>query len=362
MRQLLVQIAAQPFQLVVVAQIFGGDDLVELRREGVILRPARLVGAAIVRTGGFARRFVLAEFGIVEGVGGRRLGAFHLAVADLVAGRFGLLGAHLLRGFALRLALGAGLIVLAFLLIVLVLVFVGLGVAIIAKLECVEHVVDHVTELGLVVGEVFELIEPRPKLVFEHRPPQVDQFLGRRGRRETRQPLAHQHSQRIRQRRIRAVGDLVELAAMEMIVEHRREVLGDARHPPRAERFDARLLDRFEHAAGLRITRHQLAMHFRVVTGELQRDRVGVTAHNRGVALAHLARRLGEPRLAGREAGALGCESNLQLRRLGDGAQARGHGALERLGRRFLRSGAEFAVGRGAHSAFMNQCRVTSSG
>jgi hypothetical protein len=75
------------------------------------------------------------------------------------------------------------------------------------------------------------------------------------------QPLAHQHRQRIRQRRIGAVGDLVVLAAMEMIVEHRGEVFRHARHPARADRLDAGLLDRLEHAARLRISRHQLAVH-----------------------------------------------------------------------------------------------------
>ena len=50
MRELLVEIGAQPLQLVMVAEIFGGDDFVELRREGVIFRPARLVLAVRVRT------------------------------------------------------------------------------------------------------------------------------------------------------------------------------------------------------------------------------------------------------------------------------------------------------------------------
>src|ERR671923_8666 len=41
MRELLVEVGAQPLQLVVVAQIFGGDDLVEFRGKGVIFRAAR---------------------------------------------------------------------------------------------------------------------------------------------------------------------------------------------------------------------------------------------------------------------------------------------------------------------------------
>ena len=59
--------------------------------------------------------------------------------------------------------------------------------------------------------------------------------------------------------------------------------------------------------------------------------------------------------------GTFGRERDVELRRLGDRAQTGGHRALERLGRRFLGSGTEFGVGC-AHSAFVNQCRVTPPG
>ena len=203
-----------------------------------------------------------------------------------------------------------------------------------------------VAEFRLILGEAIEPVEPRADLVFQHRTPQVDHLARGRGRREAGQALAHQHRQRVRQRRVGAVGDLVELAAMEMIVEHRGEIFRNPRHPPRAERLDPRLLDRFEHAARLRISRHQLAVHFRIVAGELQRDRIGVAAHDGGIAPGHLARRLRQPRLARRQAGALGGERHFKLRRFRDRAQAGRHRALERLGRRFLRSGAEFGVRR----------------
>ena len=234
-----------------------------------------------------------------------------------------LVGAHFLRGVALGRALGAGLVVLALLLVVLVLVLVGVGVALVAEFERLQQIVHDVAELA-----------PGPRRSgssWSSRGPILSSSTGRHrstsffaavGRRQAGQPLAHQHRQRVRQRRVGAVGDLVELAAMEMIVEHRGEVLGHAGHAPRAERLDARLLDRLEHAARLRIARHQLAMQFGIVTGELQRDRIGVAAHDRGVALAHFARRLGQPRLAGRQPGPLGGERDFQLRRLRDRAQA----------------------------------------
>ncbi len=354
MRELLVEVAAQPLQLVMVAEVFGGDHLVELRREGMIFRPARLVLAVRIGPRRLARRFVVAELAVVERVAGGGLRAFHRAFGHVVRARLGLVGAHLLRGVGIGRALRAGLIAVA-VRIVLVVVFVGFRVALVAEIERGEQVVDHVAEFGLVLGDAGQLIEPRADLVFEKRPPEVDHLLCRRRRRHAGQPLAHQHGERVRQRRIGAVGDLVILAAMEMIVEHRGEILRNARHPPRADRLDPRLLDRLEHAARLRIARHQLAMHLGIVTGELERDRVRVSAHDRRIAPRHLARRLRQPRLARREPRPFGGERDFELGRARDGAQAGGDRALERLGRRFLGAGAEFAVGRGAHSDLVNQ-------
>ena len=133
---------------------------------------------------------------------------------------------------------------------------------------------------------------------------------------------------------------------MEMIVEHRGEVFGNARHPPRADRLDPRLFDGLEHAARLGIARHQLAMHFRVVAGELECDGVGMAAHDGCIAPRHLARRLRQPRLAGCETRPLRGECHFQFRRFCDRAQAGRDRALERLGRGLLRAGPEFDVRR----------------
>ena len=216
---------------------------------------------------------------------------------------------------------------------------------------------DRVSKFRLIVSEPIEPVEPRADFVFQHRPPQVDHLAGRRRWRKPGQALAHQHRQRIGQRCVGAIGDFIELAAMEMVVEHRGEIFGDARHPPRAERFNPGLLDSFEYAAGLRISRHQLAVHFGIVAGEFQRDRVGVTAHDRGIAPGHFARRLRQPRLAWRQPRPLGRERHLKLRLSRDRAQAGGHRALERLGRRLLGAGAEFGVGRhpSPYNALVNQ-------
>ena len=102
MRQLLVEIAAQPFQFVVIAQILGGDDLVEFRRERVIFRPARFVGAARIGPRGLAGRFVVAELAVVERVAGGGLRALHRTLRHLVGGGLGLIGTHFLGGIAVR--------------------------------------------------------------------------------------------------------------------------------------------------------------------------------------------------------------------------------------------------------------------
>ena len=195
---------------------------------------------------------------------------------------------------------------------------------------------DGVAEARLVLDQLFQLVEIAAGAVLDQRAPQVDQALGGRRRRHAGEPLAHQHGERLLDRRVGAVGDLVELAAMEAVVDHGGEIFRDARHAARADRLDARLLDRLEHRARLLAARHQLAMHRRIVAGELERDRIGMAAHDRGLGPGELARRLRQPRLAADHAGPLGRERHLELGLARDRAQAAGDRALERLGRGFL--------------------------
>lgn len=97
MRELLVEIAAQALQFVVLAEIFRRHDLVEFRRKGMIFRPARLVAAAAGRAMGLARRFVLAHLVVVKRIAGGRLRALHGVFRHLLGGGLRLVGAHLLR-------------------------------------------------------------------------------------------------------------------------------------------------------------------------------------------------------------------------------------------------------------------------
>ena len=198
---------------------------------------------------------------------------------------------------------------------------------------------DDVAEARLVLDQLLEPVEILAGAVLDQRTPELDQALRRRRRRHAGEPLAHQHGERLLDRRVGAVGDLVELAAMEAVVDHGGEVLGDAGHAARADRLDAGLLDRLEHRARGLAARHELPMHARIVTGELERDRVGVPAHDRGLAGGELARRLRQPDLAADHAGALGREGDFEVGLARDRAQAAGHRALERLGRAFLGGG-----------------------
>ena len=122
-------------------------------------------------------------------------------------------------------------------------------------------------------------------------------------------------------------------------------------HAARADRLDARLLDRLEHRARLLAARQQPAMHAGSWQASSQRDRVGMAAHDRGLVRVELARRLGQPRLAARQAGPLGGEGDFELRLARDGAHAAGDRALERLGRRFL--GRRLGLDVGGHVALL---------
>ena len=151
------------------------------------------------------------------------------------------------------------------------------------------------------------------------------------------QSLSHHQRNRFLDGRIRPVGDLVEFAAVETVVEHRCEVLGHAGHAARADGLDAGLLDRLEYRARLLSARHELAVHPRVVTGELECDGVSVAAHDCGLPPTELSRRLGQTRLAGDDAGAFGGKGNFEFGLAGDRTQASRDRALERLGRGVFR-------------------------
>ena len=199
--------------------------------------------------------------------------------------RFGL-AAHALAFSGVRCVAVLALLVLAgILLAVLALFLVGFARSVLAHVEAIEQVMDDVAEAALIVEHAFEPVEILAGAILNQRPPQIDELLGRHRRRLAGEPLAHQHGERILDRRIGAVGDLVEFAAMEAVVEHGGEVLLHAAHAARADRLDAGLFHGLEHGARLLSAGRELAVYSCVVTGKLERDGVGVAAYDRGLAL-----------------------------------------------------------------------------
>ena len=219
--------------------------------------------------------------------------------------------------------------------------------AVVAHVERVEQIVHHVAERRWSSTSVFEPVEIAAGLVLDQRAPQIDQLLGGRRRRLAGQALAHHQRQRILDRRVGAVGDLVELAAVEAVVEHGGEILRDAVHAARADRLDARLLDRLEDRARLLAGGLQAAMDRRVVTGEL-----AARSNRRGRARWRLppcrslrggsGSRALPPIRPGRSAAKVTSSSGL---RASARRQPRDR-ALERLGRGFLRRRFGLDVGR----------------
>ena len=120
---------------------------------------------------------------------------------------------------------------------------------------------------------------------------------------------------------------------METVIEHGRKIFGDTSHTTGPNGFDPRLLHRIEHRPRLLPSGDKLAMNQRIVTGELERDRIGVPAHYGSIRETELARRLGQARLPRNHPRPFGCERDLQIRLSRNCAQAARYGPFERLGR-----------------------------
>ncbi len=151
---------------------------------------------------------------------------------------------------------------------------------------------DGVAKFVLVVEQALELVEAAACAILDEGAPQVDELLCRWRRRLAGQSLPHHQGHGLFDRRIGPIGDLLELAPMEAVVDHRGEVVLHAEHTARTDRLDASLLDGVEHGAGLLATRNKPAVNGRIVTGELQRHRVGVAADDGGLLPGQLAGRL----------------------------------------------------------------------
>ncbi len=149
------------------------------------------------------------------------------------------------------------------LLVLLVFLLVGIAAALVAHVERVEQVVHGIAEARLVVDSRSSRSRSLPARSSISGRQSSTSLLAAGG---GAWPVSRSRTsmrERVLDRRIGAVGDLVELAAVEAVVEHGGEVLRHAVHAARADRLDPRLLDRVEHRARLLAARHQAAVHAR---------------------------------------------------------------------------------------------------
>src|SRR5581483_4506271 len=147
-----------------------------------------------------------------------------------------------------RCAFAAVGLVFAVALVALLLLVVRLGLVDLPEVEV--HVLDHLAGdpgVGILVGDrAVEFAQIARDLAFEPRAPQIDDAPRRGRRRLAGQCLAGQETDRLGHRAFGAFADTLEALPAVLLVEHRRDVGGDAGHAASAERLDPRLLDRLE--------------------------------------------------------------------------------------------------------------------
>src|SRR5262249_60676362 len=101
MRELLVQIATQPLELLWFAQLLGRNGFVVSRDEAAIVRSPRLVLTMSARTPRLGRGLRVTHLGVVRHLCGERLGRLSRGIGCVLASNVALIEAGL-RGRALR--------------------------------------------------------------------------------------------------------------------------------------------------------------------------------------------------------------------------------------------------------------------
>jgi hypothetical protein len=159
--------------------------------------------------------------------------------------------------------------------------------------------------------------------------PQLDDGVARGRHRNPGDPLAQDQAEGFGERRVVLAGDLREVGAEQLVLEHLVDIAAHARHADGAQRFDARLFQRVIGGACLGFRRSALPMRRRVVARKAHGHGVALTARDGDVAARREARQVGEPRLVGSEDRPVGGEGDFEIGRTGNGAQRRAHGGLE---------------------------------
>ncbi len=336
--QLRVQEAAQPLQLVGVAQLLGADDLVELGGVDVVF------GAGL----GLGRRLVV-EIGLagltVRDFVGRRFGrhlrvALHLGVVFLtllrlhLAGRLvlGLLGGTIL---VLTIVLVLGLVVLVLGIIALVVAVLALFVlrvlAVVLHFQVGDHLARLAGEFGLVVDIGQKLAQALPGLLFD-----VTAEKGQDTRDQGRRDVARQHFAGDLAQHV-GKSDLVlgflaaDARAFQVADIGRLQILAHALQGAGADGFQARLFQGVEGFGALVVARSGARVDGLVMVGDAQRHAVGDAANLLGLLGRQVTRWMRQDELVALDLGPVRSEHDFELRAFGQGARRMGQRLLEGL-------------------------------
>ena len=129
------------------------------------------------------------------------------------------------------------------------------------QLERGQQMMHELGEAALTLDRAGELVEIGAGPLLDPGAPEIDDVLRRaaaaRGRSAARRAISASASSSGASSRLVDVGKARALVA---VVEHGADIGGDARHAPRADQFDPRLLERVEHGARLEAGGLQTAM------------------------------------------------------------------------------------------------------
>ena len=340
MGELLVEMLAQPAELVGVAELLGVDDLVEFLGVGPIGGLAGLVrqetvGAPTLR----ALAFLVPGPGhhlFLDLFGHRILGVLALAVFHVGGWRALHLG-----GRAVHLG-GLGVVVLG-VGILAVLALVGrfaLAFArfLVEQVEVVEQLVDRPRKGLLVADGGFQSLEIGIDLVADPFPPEIHQRAGRFRQRPVRPSLPRHHADSLGDRRVLDVGDPRVAARLAAPGKRGIEIGRDARHVPGSDGLDPHLFERLEYRPRGFPGGRAPGMQIGIVVAQLERHGIGFAAQLRYLALGQIARGDGEAGLV-LDQPRFRAEIDRYVLTPGNGAHRRAGDAAERLDRSIGRRG-----------------------
>ena len=335
MLELLIQILPQAGQLLRVAQVFGGNDLVMRRRPDPVGVPVVRVEVVVVaRNLARARRLVVALVRHVFGVGA--VGGAVGVVGLVRLHRFGR-NAGVGRIVAVVAALAVALAAALFLLVVVLAVLFPVGrLGVVLQMQVADQLADQPGELVLVLDQVREPVEVPADLPFQRGAREIDHRARGGRRRLAREGLARQIAEHFRQVLFAALGDPVEAFLPAALLVGRGQILAQADHPARADRLAARPLHAIVDLPGHVGARHAADVGLFVVIAQAQGDRIAVAAHFRDVDIVQVARRRRQAHLVAGRLRPVLRKGDVELRLPGNGAHGRA-GDLEQNVKRFVR-------------------------